>query len=458
MRHVGIACLVLLPAALLLTPARPLADTVAEQVQDKPAAKPAVGPQPKTPPAVSPDEQLLMSAHLPATGPGLLQFFARRAQARPDAEAVHALIRRLGDAQPEARDQAMGELVSLGHAAVPLLRRAANDLDDPEAAERARRCLQALEGPSGAALSTAAARVLALHRPAGAVAALLNYLPFAEDDKVVDEIRDVLAGLAWHKGELAPALAQALEDNVPVRRAVAGEVLAQVGPAEQQQAARRLLRDVKPTVRLRVATALAGAQDPEAVPVLIGLLSELPADQARQAEEYLLQLAGDWAVAAPPGHDELTRRLRRDLWAAWWRSLDGPALVQEFRKRTLPDAQRDQIQELIKYLGDPSPEQRDRAFGELQQMGRAALTQLRLAENGSDPWASGRARQLLQLMEKDAAPTLSTAAARLIALRKPEGAAEALLAYLPGAEDETMAGEVRSPWPATAATRRPCRC
>ena len=46
-------------------------------------------------------------------------------------------------------------------------------------------------------LPLAAARLLALRKPAGAVAVLLDYLPFAEDETLSDEVQATLASLAW---------------------------------------------------------------------------------------------------------------------------------------------------------------------------------------------------------------------------------------------------------------------
>ncbi len=51
---------------------------------------------------------------------------------------------------------------------MPVLREAANNLDDPDYAGRARQCLQNIEGSQGANLSMAAAHVRSLRssRPA----------------------------------------------------------------------------------------------------------------------------------------------------------------------------------------------------------------------------------------------------------------------------------------------------
>src|SRR5437867_12366319 len=51
--------------------------------------------------------------------------------------------------------------------------------------------------------------------------------------------------------------------------------------------------------------------------------------------------------------------------------------------------------------------------------------------------------QTVQQLEKDPSGLIPNGAARLLAMRRPPGAAEALLAYVPFAEDETEADELQ---------------
>ncbi|HXG12586.1 MAG TPA: HEAT repeat domain-containing protein [Gemmataceae bacterium] len=390
------------------------------------------------------DEQALKLARLPPSGTALVEFFRKRTPADVPEKTLTALVRQLADSSTAAQDRAFAELVSYGPMAVPLLRRAANDLDNPEVAERARRCLELIEGPEAAALVGAAARVLALFRPPGAAEVLLAYLPFADDDQVAEEVIQALTAVALRDGKPEPALLRALEDPIATRRAGAALVLSRVGGAEHRPTVRRLLHDPKASVRLQAALALAQANDAAAVPVLIDLLAELSPEQARPAEEFLTRLAGEWAITVPPGNDNLSRRLRRDLWAAWWRGTDGPLLLEEFRKRTPSDADREKIAGLIRQLDDPSPAAREQAVAELLTMGSAAVPLLRRAANDSGFRARDRARQCLQLLERERSAPLPAAAARLLALHRPAGAVAALLAYLPSVEDESMAGEIQA--------------
>ncbi len=395
------------------------------------------------PPVAASDEQALKAVGLRADGKALLDFFNKRTANKADKEQVSGLVKALAEKDATLRDKALGELVSIGEPAVPALRQAANELENAEAAALARKALQSIEGPSGAALSTAAVRALAGLKPAGTVEALVAYLPTAEDDQVVEEVASALIAVAVTDGKADPALVKALTDDVPIRRAVAAEVLAQVGGDSQRPAVRKLLKDAKPTVRLRAALALAQYQDPEAVPVLIGLLSEAPPTQARQIEEFLTGLAGEWAIAVPQGNDQMARKLRRELWSAWWKSADGSALIDELKRRTPGDDEREKIVGLIANLGDKDAAKRDKAVSDLAAIGGMAAPFLRSAAQERDARAEAAQKALAQI-DPEAAPPLPTVAARLMGMRRPDGGAEAILSYLPSAEDDVIAGELHT--------------
>jgi HEAT repeat protein len=391
------------------------------------------------------DEQTLRNASLPASGPALLDFFRKRSLPEVKLEQLQALVKQLADQAPGQRDRAAAELISLGPVAVPLLRQAANDLDDIDTAARARQCLQQLDGSNAAALSMAAARVLAQQKPAGAAAVLLAYLPFAEDEQVADEVGRALQAVARRDSKPDPALVEALKDGVPIRRAVAAEVLARTGTDTARSAVRPLLQDARPTVRLRTALALAGARDAEAVGVLINLLGDVSPQQTAQIETVLAELAGDWKISVPAGNDDLARRMRRETWAAWWRVTDGSVLLDEFHKRSLPDAEREKVQALLKDLAGDAAAAREKAEADLVNQGPVILPLLRQARKGSDARVAEAAGRCLQIVEKGTPLSpLPAAAARLLAVRKPAGAVEALLAYLPFIEDDTMMSETQA--------------
>ncbi len=394
-------------------------------------------------PAVPVEELTLKSAGLATDGPALLDFFRKRLPGQTDRKRLSELVEQLSDKAAGVREKAASELVALGPVAVPLLRQATRDPDDVEAAGLARRCLQSLEGPGAAVVPSAAARLVAQRRPAGTAEVLLAYLPYADDESVLDEVKSALAAVAYQDGKAEPALLRALADDLPLRRASAIDVLCQAGNAEPRATLRKLLNDPKPVVRIRAALALAQVKEAKAVSALIALLADLPPAQARQAEDFLYSLAAEQSPQQAPGTDAASRQKSRDAWAAWWLASEGPGLLDEVRKRALADTSREKALELVRKLGDDAFEVREKAMNDLTAMGGAVVPVLRQAITNPDVEISARARKCLEKIEKDGNATLSPVAVRMIAYRKPEGAAQALLDFLPLADNDGLSGEIQ---------------
>jgi HEAT repeat protein len=384
------------------------------------------------------DERLLESAGLSAEGPGLLEFFRARAHSEPEPGRVEELVRRITSLTYEERIQAGAELVALGPLAIAGLRRVANDLEDPEVRELARRCLTWVEGPQSASLSIAAARLLARRKPAGAAEALLAYLPYADNEDVVREVSGALQTVAVTGGRPHPALLRALSDAMPLRRAIAGAALSQAAPPENQ-AVEKLLHDANPEVRMTAALSLAKAHNAGAIPVLIDLIAVLPAKKRTHVEDYLQELAGEWAPGGgPASEDEIARRIRRDAWASWWANTDGPALISLLGKHTLTAQEEEKVKDGIRRLGHKTYVVREKAVAELVGRGRRILPLLREALKNNELEIVRRAQRCIERIEAEPSNRLPAAALRLLALRKPPGAAEALLAYLPFAEEDYL--------------------
>ncbi len=391
------------------------------------------------------DEQPLRDAGLTNNGPSLLTFFHARARTEIDREPLQRLLEQCVKGSPEQRGRATAELLGLGPLALPLLRRAAGDLDHPDLAARAGRCIPWLEGQASHRLLIAAARALARHKPDGAAEALLAYLPLAEEGEVVRAINEALAEVAAPQGKPDPALLRGLADPLGVRRAAAGVALSRAIPSEPVPGVRKLLQDPAPLVRLRAALALAEANDADAVPVLIDLLGVLPAAQRQPIEEYLSKLAGEWTPAVRfASEDKIGRRIRRDAWASWWRNADADSLLAAVREHTQTPEDRVKIAALLEKIGSDDFNEREKITKDLFDLGRICIPQLRETAKSKDAETARRANRLIERIESDPIHHLPSAAVRILALRKPPHSVETLLAYLPFAENEDIAGDTKN--------------
>jgi HEAT repeat protein len=438
------APLVYLLFAQVAAPPAPVAVKVA-----RPASRPAAAP-------VLNDDQLLKNVCIDVSGPGLLAFFRQRMTPSVDRDHLAKLTKQLSSKSEKDHAPAMAELVGLGPLAVTALRQAVNQADNEETLSRARKCLQAIEGVEGSTLVQSAVRALAVQNqvfkdetgtPQCAAETLLRYLPLADDENVVQEIESALLAIGMHDGKPEPALMRALTDSTPIRRGVAARVLCQIGGNAERTTVRPLLKDAKPSVRMLAALSLTQLHDAEAMTVLIDLIAELPPEGRRRVEEYLTELAGEWAVKTPQGGDAVSGRLRRQLWSAWWNTLDDNQLLDEFRNRTLTEEERGRALGLIEKFKDASPDVRTKAAEDLIGMGprTASLLRQTLERRDSGPrndqlmaWV----RQCLAVIEDASSKPLPEAAPRLLALRRPRGTVETLLAYVPFAESETIAAQL----------------
>jgi HEAT repeat protein len=123
-------------------------------------------------------------------------------------------------------------------------------------------------------------------------------------------------------------------------------------------------------------------------------------------------------------------------------AVDGPALVEFFRKRTVTPATEQRIAALVGKLGARAFRVRSRASKELIGIGVPALAALRRALKDPDVEVRDRANKCLETIERDSPPELPLAAARLLKVHKPDKACPVLLGYLPFADNGEVEEEV----------------
>jgi hypothetical protein len=265
------------------------------------------------------DEKLLRDAKLATDGASLLKYFRERTHKEVDPKRLALLVEQLGNTKFSVREQAYNELLTLGATSLEVLKEASKH-DDEEMRNRAAELRQLIEERADPGIQSATARLIAWRQPEGAAEVLLNYLPHAADESVIDDICDALGKVAVRGGKVEPSVVAGLNDKLPVKRAAAGAAVVTANVKDLLTAAKGLLTDRAALVRLRVGVALVARHDRDGVQPMIDCLKELPAEQTWSAEEYLLRIAGDQAPAVSLGKDEASQADCFRAWDDWWKA------------------------------------------------------------------------------------------------------------------------------------------
>jgi len=284
---------------------------------------------------IAEDERTLKKAGLSADAAGLLRFVGGLAPAPDEHPRLAALVDGLGANDFRTRDRSWRTLLETGARALPALREGTKS-PDLETKTRAERCIKLIEAPLHDVVP-AALRLLQIRKPSGAIEALLDYVPCAVDELVVEEIHSTLVHLAPARGRDYAALVAALSSQDASRRGAAALTLACRGDEPQRKAVRALLRDSNPTVVFRAAQGLSAAGDKASIPTLIDLLESEGALGTR-AEDLLQQMAGDPVPSVFLEEEQAARKKCRQAWENWWRArpaafVAGPVDVAECASR-----------------------------------------------------------------------------------------------------------------------------
>jgi HEAT repeat protein len=272
------------------------------------------------------DLAILKSHNIPATAAALIAFLRQRTPDATEQARLARLVTQLGSVEYDDRFLAAAALVKAGTRSLAFLRPALGDRD-AEVARRARMCISDIQRGSSASLAAAVVRRLAwpglVQDAPAAIHALLDFVPFAEDESVEEEVLTALTLLCVRRPTIEPALSRALTDSLPARRAAAAYTLGYVGTAEHMAPVRGRLDDASAAVRWRGAQGLLAARDKAAVPVLIALLGELPPATRWRVEETLHRLAGDAAPVQSAGATAASRQQAVFAWQKWWSARQG---------------------------------------------------------------------------------------------------------------------------------------
>jgi hypothetical protein len=264
------------------------------------------------------DAQVLKAHGVALDETVLLDYFRQRTLSDDKIKKIQDLIGMLGDEKFARREQATRDLIAFGQSATRILAKALADDPDLETLRRLQSCLRVIQRQSPPELTLAVLGAIKDKAPGAAAAVLLDYVPFADDRYLEEEILAVLSRLAWRDNKLDRAMVAALKSPMPARRAAAAFVLGRSPQADEQKSARDLLKDTDSWVRLRTAQGLALGKDKTAVTVLIDMVADSDVDIRSRAEELLFRLIGD---RTPPDFADHPEKYR-DSWRAWWKTYE----------------------------------------------------------------------------------------------------------------------------------------
>ena len=259
----------------------------------------------------------------PPAAADLVEFFQKRTRSPEELARIQSWLGDLGNVDFRIREDATRQLSQQGPLVLPFLREYETN-SDPEVLRRATLIHDRIRNGPGPELTIAAIRQFAESStpPAEALAVLLAFAPFADNDMAADETYAALAACAIRMGGSQAALeplVQATRDSQPGRRAAAAWVLGILGAGEQIAAVRNLRTDADPLVRLRTAQGLVAAGDRDSVGTLIEMLPTIGGTLSTSVEETLQTLAGDHVPTIATTDDSAAGRVKlRDAWKGWW--------------------------------------------------------------------------------------------------------------------------------------------
>lgn len=266
------------------------------------------------------DERTVRNAGLETDTESILNYFKKKVPSDPEAFLLRlqTLVKQLGDESFAIREEATEQLVSLGFAALSELEKVRNS-NDFEIRWRVKTCLDKLNSEETGKLQQAMIRILAERRSTEALLPLIDFLPFAGDDIIREEIRSTLVAIAVEQESAHPILLLALEKKSKQVRMETAILLGRCGIASARMPLRKLLDDPQPSIRLGAAIGLIYLQDKEAVEPLIRLVEELTTAEIDRVEDLLLTLGGDQGPAIEMGKTSEQKKRWMEAHLNWWK-------------------------------------------------------------------------------------------------------------------------------------------
>ena len=164
-------------------------------------------------------------------------------------------------------------------------------------------------------------RLITLVRPANAIEIILAYIPSCNDDNIQDLLGECLGLYLNDQNTPPPALIAASTSSIEEIRTFAGRVLAQSPNEIAQKTCTTLLSDSSVRVRFEVARESIKNQNKSAIPVLIEMMTKVPAEKAEAIDQTLRAIAKE---KSPESKND--SKVDAAAWNTWWQK-EGTQLV-----------------------------------------------------------------------------------------------------------------------------------
>lgn len=164
-------------------------------------------------------------------------------------------------------------------------------------------------------------RLITLVRPANAIEIILAYIPSCHDDNIQDLLSECLGLYLNDQNTIPPALIEASTSSVEEIRTFAGRVLAKSSNEIAQKVCTTLLADSSARVRFEVARESIKNQNKSAIPILIELMTKVPAEKAETIDQTLRAIAKD---KSPDSKND--SKADAAAWNTWWQK-EGTQIV-----------------------------------------------------------------------------------------------------------------------------------
>ena len=171
-------------------------------------------------------------------------------------------------------------------------------------------------------ITPALIRLIALVRPTNAIEIILAYIPSCHDENIQNLLVDLIGLYLVDQDTISPPLLDAATSSIEEIRSFAGKVLAQSLNSQAQKSSTALLSDSSSKVRFEVARELIKNQNKTAIPVLIELLTKIPAEKAEIIDQTLRALAKD---KSPESKNDV--KVDSAAWNSWWQKEGGELVL-----------------------------------------------------------------------------------------------------------------------------------